>query len=219
MSLFPGTDDCIHLTDNSNMVTIPDYYGTTRVYQLISGSNGSSWDGGDGFATQEVNNTTIRYSYGWFLPDIATILLNPDALALPADQGIGMTTTRTNNTNAKNPATLYKQFSGSSDTLFQAAQTPVNPGVFALNSQETLTSDFVFVRTRNSEFNYSENPTFISGSTGEVIYTYFINNPTVFPTTIGLYNDSNDLLAVAKLSKPLQKDFTKEALVRVKLDF
>ena len=48
---------------------------------------------------------------------------------------------------------------------------------------------------------------------------YFINNPTVYPTTVGLYNDNNDLLAVAKLSKPIQKDFTKEALVRVKLDF
>ena len=59
----------------------------------------------------------------------------------------------------------------------------------------------------------------ISGSTGEVIYPYFINNPQTFPTTVGMYNDSNDLLAVAKLSKPIQKDFTKEALIRVKLDF
>jgi len=34
-----------------------------------------------------------------------------------------------------------------------------------------------------------------------------------------MYNDTNELLAVAKLSRPLIKDFTKEALVRVKLDF
>ena len=46
-----------------------------------------------------------------------------------------------------------------------------------------------------------------------------INNPQTFPTTIGLYNDNNELLAVAKMSKPLVKDFTKEALVRVKLDW
>ena len=71
----------------------------------------------------------------------------------------------------------------------------------------------------NSEFNYSENPSFISGSTGEVIYNYFIDNPTSFPTAVGMYNDSNELLAVAKLSKPITKDFTKEALIRVKLDF
>ncbi len=38
-------------------------------------------------------------------------------------------------------------------------------------------------------------------------------------TTVGLYNDANELLAVAKLSRPLVKDFTKEALIRVKLDF
>jgi hypothetical protein len=34
-----------------------------------------------------------------------------------------------------------------------------------------------------------------------------------------MYNDSNELMAVAKLSRPLIKDFTKESLLRVKLDF
>jgi hypothetical protein len=51
------------------------------------------------------------------------------------------------------------------------------------------------------------------------LYDLFINSPTTYITTVGLYNDTNELLAVAKLSKPLKKDFTKEALVRVKLDF
>ncbi len=60
---------------------------------------------------------------------------------------------------------------------------------------------------------------YISGSTGEIIYNYLINNPQSYITTVGMYNDSNELLAVAKLSKPLRKDFTKESLVRVKLDF
>ena len=36
---------------------------------------------------------------------------------------------------------------------------------------------------------------------------------------VGIYNDSNECLAVAKLSKPLVKDFTKEALIRIKLDY
>jgi hypothetical protein len=45
------------------------------------------------------------------------------------------------------------------------------------------------------------------------------SDPVTFITTVGLYNDSNELLAVAKLSTPLQKDFTKEALIRIKLDF
>ena len=88
-----------------------------------------------------------------------------------------------------------------------------------MNSEETISSDFIFIRARNSEFNYSENPSFISGSTGEVLFQSFINAPQTYVTTVGLYNETNDLVAVAKLSRPLEKDFTKETLVRVKLDF
>ena len=46
-----------------------------------------------------------------------------------------------------------------------------------------------------------------------------VNNPQAYITSVGLYNDTNDLLAIAKLSKPLLKDFTKEALIRIKLDY
>ena len=92
-------------------------------------------------------------------------------------------------------------------------------GHITANSEEALTSAYAFVRARNSEFNYSQNPTFIDSTTGGVRFTDFINAPQTFITTVGLYNDNNDLLATAKLSKPLKKDFTKEALVRIKLDF
>jgi len=189
--------DTIQLTDNSGMVTLPTYYGTMRAYELISGSDGVAYSG-SGY-------TPNSGSYGLFLPDISTILLNGPALSGSgvADGSIGLNIDRSANTNANNPIALFQHLTAS----------------FELNSQETITSDYVFVRTRNSEFNYSENPSFISGSTGEVIYDYFIDNPQTFATTIGMYNDSNELLAVAKLSRPLIKDFTKEALVRVKLDF
>ena len=210
-SLFPGslnviltgpTNQQVTLTDDSNMVNVPTYYGTMRAYQVISGSDGFSHNSGSG----GTGYTEKSGSYGLFLPDIGTILLNGDALDLSgANGGISLDTDVTPNAQGFNSANLLRCFqSGSS---------------FGLNSEETITSDFVFVRARNSEFNYSENPSYISGSTGEVIYNYFINNPQTYMTTIGLYNDSNELLAVAKLSKPLNKDFTKEALVRVKLDF
>ena len=52
-----------------------------------------------------------------------------------------------------------------------------------------------------------------------MVFNEFIDNPQTYITTVGLYNETNDLLAVAKLSRPLPKDFTKEMLVRVKLDF
>jgi hypothetical protein len=184
----------IHLTNNSGDVTIQTFLGSNRVYQVVSGSNGNAYDTSGYVAGSG--------SYGLFLPDIGTILLNPNAISqslhVDADETAGLT-------NGTNQVTLYESIQlGAS---------------FELNSEETITSDYVFVRSRNSEFNYSENPSFISGSTGEVIYNTFINNPQVYITTVGMYNDSNELIAVAKLSRPLLKNFTKESLVRVKLDF
>ena len=202
-SLFPGSlnlkltgnGNTINLTDNSLDNPVSTFIGSTRVYQLISGSNGTAGNlANSGYVTNSG-------SYGLVFPDLGTILINPYAVS----QSIRLFPSRSNNSDGLNNRRLFTSISGA--------------GSFALNSQETITSDYVFVRARNSEFNYSENPSFISGSTGEVIYSNFINQPQVYITTVGMYNDSNDLLAVAKMSRPLLKDFTKEALVRVKLDF
>ena len=46
-----------------------------------------------------------------------------------------------------------------------------------------------------------------------------IDSPQSYVTSVGLYNDNNDLIAISKLSSPLLKDFTKEALIRIKLDY
>jgi len=210
-SLLPGSlnltltsgSNTIKLTDNSGMVSAVPYINGTRVYQLISGSNGTAYTG-----VQANGYTATSGSYGWFVPDMGAILLNSIALEQPAvSGGLAMTTLNDGSsvTNGFNNQSLFNIISlGDS---------------FKLNSQENVTSDYVFVRPQNAEFNYTTNPSFISGSTGEVIYSTFINNPQVYITTVGLYNDANELLAVAKLSRPLVKDFTKEALIRVKLDF
>ena len=202
-SLFPGSlnlrlsgsGGLINLTDDSQDNLVSSFIGTTRVFQLISGSNGTAG------SLPNSGYVANSGSYGLVFPDLGTILLNPLALS----QSINLTPSRSSNSDGLNTTTLYKAIKKGSS--------------FALNSEETITSDYIFVRARNSEFNYSENPSFISGSNGEVIYDNFINQPQVYVTTIGMYNDSNDLLAVAKMSRPLLKDFTKEALVRVKLDF
>lgn len=205
-----GSSGSISLTDNSSLYATGNglavqFGAAGRVFQLVSGSAGTI------NTSLNANGYSVTSgSYGWLLPDIGAIILNPLALAQPAvSGGIGF------------------QYSGSASATGSIVTSPntalfaaiSGSGYFQLNSQETITSDYVFVRPRSSEFNYSENPSFISGSTGEVLYSSFINNPQTYITTIGLYNDSNELLAVAKLSRPLPKNFTKEALVRVKLDF
>ena len=204
--LLSGSDGVISLTDNSQVASSVVFNDAGRVFQLVSGSAGNL------NTSKQANGYSVNSgSYGLFLPDIATYILNPRALSDTfANGGIGLDATTTSalsiSTNP-NPNIIYAAISSSDAASFTA------------NSEETITSDFVFVRPRSSEFNYSENPSFISGSTGEVLYPSFINSPTTYITTVGLYNDTNELLAVAKLSRPLKKDFTKEALVRVKLDF
>jgi len=86
-------------------------------------------------------------------------------------------------------------------------------------SAETISSTHYFVRLRNKEYNYSNNPTFYNADTGVLTFADFRNDPRVYITTVGLYNEDNELLAVAKLSKPVQKSFDEELLLRVRLDF
>ena len=215
--IFPGTFNLvlsgsdgtnparIQLTDNSKDVTALTFTDAGRVFDIVSGTNGSA-------VTTAVTGgitagLTPSGSYGKFLPDVGLIILNPRALALSQSLGgVGLTINDdlTDTAMVANNSNLYESI--------KLAQT------FSLNSEETITSDFVFVRVRNTDFNYSTNPSMISGS-GEFVHSSLINNPQTFITTVGLYNDANELLSVAKLSKPLVKDFTKEALVRVKLDF
>jgi len=181
-----GVGNVTHdITDNSAISTVVDYLNCGRVYRLGSGS----------FGNGTMPSSATNGSYGFLLPDIGTIILNPRAC--------GITT---------NPP------SNAGNTFADNLITSINK--FYMNFQETVTSDFVFIRARNAEYNYSCNPSFFqSSSLGLVLYPDFAQNPQTFITSMGLYNDNNELLAVAKLSKPLKKDFTKEALIRVKLDF
>jgi len=185
----------VDLTDNSNNVALPEYYGTQRVYQVVNGLNGSG------------SITPSSGSYGLFFPDTSLLLMNPLALNMSvANGGVLLGTSTVTSSMVHNERRLFNKLN-------------ISGSYFQLQSEETITSNYIFVRARNSEFNYSENPSFISGSTGEVIHNSFIYNPQTYPTTVGLYNDSNELLAVAKLSKPLLKDSTKELLLRCRLDF
>ena len=213
-SLFPGTfnltlkngsNEPIKITDNSNDVTTVTYVDGGRVFNIVSGSNGTAANSPT--LSGAVKGYTVSGSYGLFLPDIGLILLNPRALSLaPANGGISTTFSTAN--------TVYGS-SFNHNLIYSIINTGAS---FQLNSQETVSSDYIFVRIKNAEYNYTTNPSFITGS-GELVYSNFINSPQTYPTMVGLYNDNNELLAVAKMSKALTKDFTKEALIRVKLDW
>ena len=90
---------------------------------------------------------------------------------------------------------------------------------FTARSEEDVTSTHYFCRVHSSEYNYSNNPTWANQTTGVPVNDEFKTDPKAYITTVGLYNDAKELLAVAKLSKPLLKSFSREAVIKVKLDF
>lgn len=175
-----------------DITTSERYIDAGRVYELAK------------YAEDENKNATYSYpdsntSYGYFLSDIGVILINADLQEI-------------------------KDYSNTEDTNEGGANADANMLIqnmssFILRSQETITSNYIFARARNAEFNYSTNPSNITGSAGNIRWGSMINQPQAFITTVGLYNDSNECVAVAKLSRPLVKDFTKEALIRIKIDY
>jgi len=86
------------------------------------------------------------------------------------------------------------------------------------NNTIELNSTIYFCRINHNEFNYSSNPTFVSGS--KLVVKNTVNDlPVTYITTVGLYSPDNELMAVAKLSEPIRKDPNTELTLRVRLDY
>ena len=86
------------------------------------------------------------------------------------------------------------------------------------NNTVELNSSVYFCRINHNEYNYSTNPTYLNGSKIRV-KTQSSDLPVSYITTVGLYNDNNELLATAKLSEPLKKTSDTEFTIRVRLDY
>lgn len=201
LKLRNGSSEVI-LTDDSQITSTTNYTTAgTQYYTLISGSGGQAY-------------TTNQYAsvYGYLFPDNDIILLNPSALSKTIISG-GIAFNPTVNAPGTNDNLNFKFYQ-----LISGSAAATGTGSFALQSAEGVSSHYFFTRVKNQDFNYTTNPSIIDNN-GNLLYTTLINNPQTFITTVGLYNDQNELLAVAKLSRPLVKDFTKESLIKVKLDY
>ena len=88
----------------------------------------------------------------------------------------------------------------------------------SFNNTVELNSTIYFCRIKHNDFNYSSNPTYLSSSQIRV-KNASTDTPIAYITSIGLYDDDNNLLAVGKLSEPLRKDPTIEYTLRARLDY
>ena len=202
------TATTIHLTDDS--VTQNGSAKLTnlgRQFNIVSGSSGVR----SGSVLGQVAATA---SYGLFYPDAGIIILNPDAFGQRSTANVPV---HIGPTRQRGEFVNYNTSSAdcNNELLWRAIS---GAGNFIIDTEEKVTSQYYFARAKNFEYNYTTNPSFTDGS-GNLSFSSMINNPVTYITTVGLYNDSSDLVAVAKLSQPVVKDFTKEALIRVKLDY
>ena len=205
VSQFPAMKK-VHLTDDS--VTTSAGQGNSNLgtfYNIVSGSNGTVLTGTT--AATQVGGTG---SYGLFYPEAGIIILNGGAFSgsLAPLRNPGGPTANTDRNNQR----FLHGISGVGH--YSNGLT----GSFIVDTTEEINSQFYFVRARNDQFNYTNNGSFVDSS-NNIRFESMKLNPKVFITTVGLYNDAFELLAIAKLSQPVAKDFTKEALIRVKLDY
>ncbi len=189
----------LHLTDDSVTATgSATITNIGRQFNIVSGASGVRL----GSNTTQVDGSG---SYGLFYPDAGLIFLNARAIS----QSLQIEPAQGDNATPDGHQVLFNSIRNGNG---------LDSSHFIIDSEEKISSQFYFVRARNEQFNYTTNPSF-TDNTGTLNNDSFIDNPTTFITTIGLYNDANDLVAVAKVSQPITKDFTKEALIRVKLDY
>jgi hypothetical protein len=148
---------------------------------------------------------------GLFYPNHGVIVLSGQRL----DSLYGFNTNRNIQKNGSNPYRLFTSISGASapDTYFDASGDPIG---FKGRKLIIRNSKYIFVRIKNQLFNYTNNPSYTTGDDG-TIKPEFIGQETVYITSIGLYNNQKELMAVAKLSAPYKKNPTEEALFTVRV--
>lgn len=190
-----------------------------NVYNMISGSIIN------GVPVPYTKGGTVSAVYegiGLFYPTNGVVILN--ALKLDAKVGITgnppeITSARTSNEYSVNWEGYWRNWL----RKFFLSLKKSNKNM-AVRKSEFVPSTNYFIRVKNKEFNYSNNPTFVSDGTdgqtkGTIIYPELISNPRTYITTIGLYDSNNELLAVGKLSRPTQKSFDNELLIKCRIDF
>jgi hypothetical protein len=172
------------------------------VFNIVSGSNnlGTELD-----ATINTYTASNQQGFGKFYPKLGIVLLNPAAIAQVVGTELVPSTATTPTAETYNHRRIFNAIKGGAD--------------FEMRRTENVSTQHFFVRATNREFNFSNNPTFTSGSDGTLREPSFETDPKTYITSVGLFNDANELLAVAKTSQPIAKSFDKEVLIKVKLDF
>ena len=197
-----GTNGTFTFIDDSGKKFSDKAGKAGTVFNIVSGSNNL---GTELEATINTYTASNQQGFGKFYPKLGIVLLNPVAVASVVGSELLPSTATTPTAETYNHRRIFNAIKAGAD--------------FEMRRTENVSTQHFFVRATNREFNFSNNPTFTSGSDGTLREPSFETDPKTYITSVGLFNDANELLAVAKTSQPIAKSFDKEVLIKVKLDF
>ena len=202
----------LHLTDDSVNKT-PTATPAGDRYNIVSGSDGT------------VVKAATEKTYGFYYPSAGVLVFSEGELSasIPgafdsthavkfnsaSQAGLGVPHTTTDSNNALkfiNCLTSVGDANGTGAKL-------------SFRDEEDQVSAQYFCRIKAAQCNFSNNPTFVSGSQNKLRATKMNGNPQTFITGVQLYNENDEIVAVANLSTPLKKNFSSEATIKVKLTY
>jgi len=223
----------IKLIDDSSTNTNQYNGAGITEYNIVSGS---IQGGSTTIKTAAASEGTDSGSFGKFYPDLGVLILNATRLQVsdlgdPTDAIGGAGPNRSalfELGRTANGSSTGGSYTGSNTLLSPASHSlhrmyhAISSGsLFQARREEEVTSTHYFCRVINSKFNRSNNPTYSVTENGvsKPLAVFRDGKEKTYITSVGLYDDSNELLAVAKLSQPILKSKSREALIKVKLDF
>ena len=186
-------------------------------YNIVSGAAGTI-----------VSESTAR-NFGFFYPDMGILVFSAAELsasipshtaALNKDKPVqfGPATDATAVSQSGFTTSVSQSANQNTALRFLNCLKP-NGAKLDFRDEEDQVSAQYFCRVRSGQMNFSNNPTFVSGSLNELRQKTMRSNPTTFITSVQLYNNAGEMVAVGNLSTPLKKNFQSEATIKVKLTY
>ena len=210
--------DSSHATPfNGNNVLITDASGSNNYFV-----NSPAGEYGILYADSPANSAGDSYFRGYkkcglIYYQAGIVVLTASVFSNHADTGL--VTGSVNMVGNSNAEFIDNQLTGSTiQTIANSVRHRI--GNIQFNNTTELNSTVYFCRANAHEFNYSSNPTYLSGSEIRVRPASNADaEPISYVTTVGLYGPNNEMLAVAKTSEPLKKSPSNELTLRVRLDY
>ena len=206
-SLANGASSTLVLTDDSKTNTESTNAPFGSRFNIVSGSGGT------------IHTAASTKNYGFFYPDAGVLVLSANAVSsnLPGVSGLVQSGSGEVNFQGTGltPDTRVADAVDNADKIKLALQK----GSVTLRSEEQQYIFDYFCRARTNEFNLSQNLTFWTGSNYDIRHADMVTNPQVYITEVGLYDSQSSLVAVGRLSSPINKNYSSEAIVKVRLTY